>query len=333
MKHTGRIIRAAAPLAVIAVTACQEPSGPGSLEQLNAAAVLADYDAMDAVRESAGWQGFQMAAPKMAAAGIVVAPAGVASASIPLISDRNRGKTFVYDAARHDWVVDPARTGAPANGVRFITYEPNGAEPDPSRPIGHADLIDLGAASDGIALQLVVVEGSLTIVDYTTTLEGDHDSGHITVDGYVQNTRDRLDFDIDVHGENTAGVERGDVVFELGIADRDFRVTGDVEVEKRNGVESGAIDLGVRHGASSFAVDVENDGGTLDGVFDLNNAPFALVSGPAQQPVFKRPNGTDIGGAEALVLWRIADISEDVFDLFEDLVDPIDELVVWAVIL
>lgn len=333
MKHTGRIIRAAAPLAVIAVTACQEPSGPGSLEQLNAAAVLADYDAMAAVRESAGWQGFQMAAPKMAAAGIVDVRAGVGSASVPLISDRNRGKTFVYDAARHDWVVDPARTGAPATGVRFVTYESSGAEPDPSRPIGHADLIDLGDASAGIALQLVVVEGSLTIVDYTTTLEGDDNSGHITVDGYIQNARDRLDFDIDVHGQKAGGVERGDVVFELGIADRDFRVTGDVEVEKQNGVERGAVDLGVRHGATSFAVDIANDGATLDGEIDLNDAPFAIVSGPAQQPVFKRPNGGDIGGAEALVLWRIADVSEDVFDLFEDLVDPIDELVVWAVIL
>ena len=36
---------------------------------------------------------------------------------------------------------------------------------------------------------------------------------------------------------------------------------------------------------------------------------------------------------EALVLWRIADISEDVFDLFEDLIDPIGELVIWAAFL
>ncbi|HET9439044.1 MAG TPA: hypothetical protein VFO52_02690 [Longimicrobiales bacterium] len=332
MSHTRKLFRAALPLAIVVVTACQDSSGPGSPAELNTSAVLADYNAMDAVRQSAGWQGFKLAAPQMAARmGFV--RGDVAIGMIPLISDGNRGKTFVYDAVLHQWVIDAAATGAPANGVRFITYEPNGAEPDPSKPIGHADLIDLGDAAAGIALRLVVVEGTLTIVDYTTTLEGSAGAGHVTVDGFIQNTRDKLDFDIDVHGQNANGIERADIVFELGIAARQFRVIGDVEAEKQNGVERGAVDLSVRHGAHSFVVDIENQSGTLSGEIDLNSSPFALVSGPAQQPVFKRPNGSDIGGAEALVLWRIFDVTEDVFDLFEDLIDPIDELVIWAVIL
>ncbi len=320
------------PLAIVAVTACQDTNGPDSLNQLNTSAALADYAAMDEVRQSAGWRGFQMAAPQMAARMSVVST-GVAARSIPLISEDNRGQTYIYDAARHEWVIDPARTGAPATGVRFITYEPNGAEPDPTRPIGHADLIDMGDASAGIALRLVVVEGALTIVDYQTTLTGNDESGHVTVDGYVQNTRDKLDFEIDVTGQNSGGVQRADIVFELGIAARQFRVIGDVEGQNQNGVESGAVDLNVRHGASSFNVDIANQAGTLSGEIDLNNSPFALVSGPAQQPVFKRPNGSDIGGAEALVLWRIFDVTEDVFDLFEDLIDPIGALVIWAWIL
>ncbi len=332
MLNTRKMFRAALPLAIVTLAACQETSGPGSLDQLNTSKALADYDAMDAVRQSAGWQGFQMAAPQMAAkAGLV--RGDVAVHAIPLISDGNRGKTFVYNATRHEWEIDPARTGAPANGVRFITYEPKGAEPDPSKPIGHADLIDNGNATNGVALRLVVVEGSLTILDYQTTLDGSDGSGHVTVAGFIQNTRDKLDFDIDVRGQNSGGIERGDITFDLGIASREFRVTGEVHGEKQNGVESGAVELSVRHGAQSFAVDIENTRGTLSGEIDLNNSPFALVSGPAQQPVFKKPGGGDIGAAEALVLWRIFDISEDVFDLFEDLVDPIDELVIWAFIL
>jgi hypothetical protein len=332
MRHTSKMFRAALPLVIVVMTACQDSSGPGSLNQLSTAAALADYQAMDSVRETAGWKGFQMAAPQMGAKmGFV--RSDVAIGMIPLISSGNRGKTFVYDATQHNWVIDPARTGAPATGVRFITYEPNGAEPDPTRPIGHADLIDLGDATAGIALRLVVVEGAFTILDYTTTLEGSEGSGHITVEGFIQNTRDKLDFDIDVTGENSGGVERGDVLFELGIASRAFSVTGEVHGEKQNGVESGAVDLHVRHGANSFTVDIDNQAGTLDGTIRLNSSPFALVSGPANQPVFKKPNGSAIGGAEALVLWRIADVSEDVFDLFEDLVDPIGELVFWAFIL
>jgi hypothetical protein len=321
------------PAALIALTGCEDTSGPGSLETLNTHAALADYGAMDALRQSAGWQGFQMAAPQMAAAGIGEAAAGVVSSAVPLISGANRGKTFVYDAARRNWVIDPARTGAPASGVRFITYARRGAEPDPSRPIGHADLIDLGDATAGFALRLLVVEGSLTIVDYTATLQGDDGSGRVTVAGFMQDARDRLDFGIDVHGRKSGGVERADIAFDLGIAAREFRVTGDIEVEKQNGVESGSVGLRVRHGPSSFTVDLENERGTLGGAIDLNDSPFATVSGPAEKPVFRRPDGGEIGGAEALVLWRIADISEDVFDLFEDLVDPIDELVIWAAIL
>jgi hypothetical protein len=348
-------------LVVVVATGCQDTTGTGSLERLNAAAALADYNALDGVLNSTGWRSFKMTAAKMDAAKFGVGPALAAraaatlhelapggdprafaaamagvtanAASIPLISQGNRGKTFVYDAQLHDWVIDPARTGAPSNGVRFITYEPKGAEPDVTKPIGHADLIDLGDGNAGVALRLVVVEGDLTVLNYRTTVEGSDGRGHVTVEGFIQSRRDKLEFDIDVRGESQGGVERGDVSFDLAMASREFSVSGDVHAEKRNGNENSTVDLSVRHGNTSFRVDVANDLGTLSGAIDLNNAPFATVSGPEKQPVFKTPSGGDIGGAEALVLWRIFDVTEDVFDLFEDLVDPIDELVIIAVIL
>jgi len=332
MKHMSKLVRMALPLSLVAVMAACEDTGSPDAGKLNTTAMLADYNAMDAVRQTAGWKGFQLAAPQMAAK-MGWSQRDVAVNMLPLISDGNRGKTFVYDSIQHNWVIDPSQTGAPANGVRFITYQAKGAEPDASKPIGHADLIDMGDTSAGIALRLVVVEGTLTILDYQTTLQGTDTSGHVTVEGFVQNTHDKLDFNLDVHGQKTAGVEHGDIAFELGIAQRAFHVNGNVTGDKQNGVESGAVDLHVQHGASSFTVNVANAAGTLDGDIDLNNSPFALVSGPAQQPVFTKPDGSAITGADGLVLWRVFDVSEDVFDLFEDLVDPIDDLVVWAVIL
>ena len=360
MSPMKNMIRAALPLAMIVVAACEDTNGPNSFG-LDTEAALADYRAMDAVLQTTGWQGFQMAASKMddaalgaSTAGAVRATAalqdlasgdtrefatvmtGVAansSASVPLISDANRGKTFVYNGQTHSWAIDPARTGAPATGVRFITYEPKGAEPDATKPIGHADLIDLGDATSGVALRLVVVQGELTIVDYRTTLEGADGSGRITVDGFVQNAIDKLDFEIDVRGQNVNGVERGDVAIELAIDEREFHVVGDVHSEKQNGLEESTVDLTVRHGAASFRVDVENDRGALGGRIDLNDAPFATVSGRDGAPVFKNPQGGDINGGEALVLWRVFDITEDVFDLFEDLIEPIAALVIFAIIL
>ncbi|MGH7446998.1 MAG: hypothetical protein ACRELT_05535, partial [Longimicrobiales bacterium] len=311
-----------------------------------------------------GWKSFQLTAANMDAATLGAAPAaavraGVAlneiasgdahdfaaamadvahasagsAARVPLISDAHRGRTFVYDAVSHTWVIDPSRTGAPANGVRFITYEPNGAKPDPTKPIGHVDLIDLGDSSAGIALRLVVVEGDLTVLDYRTTLDGADGSGRVTVAGFVRNMRDRLDFEIDVRGQNVGGLERGDISFELAIDEREFRVVGDIHGEELNGSEESTVDLTVRHGASSFRVDVDSDDGQLSGYIDLNDAPFATVSGAEHQPVFRTPSGDDIRGAQALVLWRVFDITEDVFDLFEDLIEPIAGLVIIAVIL
>jgi hypothetical protein len=177
------------------------------------------------------------------------------------------------------------------------------------------------------------VEGDLTVLSYQTAVEGSEGRGHVTVEGFLQNRRDKLDFDIDVRGESAGGVERGDVSFELAITAREFRVNGDVHSEKQNGAEHSTVDLSVRHGSASSRLDVANDLGTLSGDINLNNAPFAKISGTAQQPVFKTPTGGDINGAEALVLWRIFDITEDVFDLFEDLVEPIAGLVILAVIL
>jgi hypothetical protein len=359
MRTINRLFRPSLLVLTVLAAGCQETSGPNStLMRLNTAAALADYNALDGVFESGGWKRFQMTAGQMDVAMFGSGPAAAArataalqelaegdprgfaaalsdfsAASVPLISTDNRGKTFVYSAQLHDWVADPTRTGAPTNGVRFITYEPNGAEPDPTKPTGHADLIDMGDGNAAIALRLVVVEGALTVLDYQTTVEGSDGRGHVTVEGFLQNNRDKLDFDIDVRGENAGGIERGDISFDLGIASRLFSVSGDVHSEKSNGNENSTVDLSVRHGVASFRVDVANDVGTLSGNIDLNNALFARVSGSAQAPVFKTPSGGDINGAEALVLWRIFDVTEDVFDLFEDLVEPIAELVIIAVIL
>jgi len=366
MTKTKNLLRASPTLALVVVAAgCQETTGPSSLGKLNTAVALADYNAMDGVLQSSGWKSFQVTASTMDVAKFGFAPAtaarvtaalralpgggdtrafaaamaGIANASmdgaasIPLISTGNRGKTFVYNATLHNWEIDPAHTGAPSNGVRFITYEPKGAEPDPTKPIGHADLIDLGDSSAGIALRLVVVEGALTVLDYRTTVEGSEGSGHVTVNGFLQNDRDKLDFNIDVRGQKVGLLEKADVTLELGIASREFHVNGVVHSEKQSGVEHSTVDLTVRHGAASFRVHVANDANDLSGTVDLNNALFAKVSGTAAAPIFKNAAGDPISGAEALVLWRIYEITEDVFDLFEELVEPVAGLIIAAVIL
>jgi hypothetical protein len=328
-------------LALAGIAACSDMTGTGSLGTLNERA-LADYKALDDVRESSGLKNFRLTAAGMRAvggssagtgSGMAGLVAGGGRAAIQLVSDANLGKTFVYDAQQHAWVVDPARTDAPDNGVRFVTYEPNGAEPDPSKPTGHADLIDMGSGIAGIALRLVVVEGALTVLDYQTSISGSNGIAHVTVDGFLQDQHQKLDFEIDARGQNANGTEHGSVAFDLGIASRGFRVEGDVNSVKVNGAEHTTVDLSTRHGSQSFRVDVANDRGDLSGVIDLNDNPFANVAGRDGAPVFTKPSGEALSASEGLVLWHIFDVTEDVFDLLEDLVDPVDDLVLLGIVL
>lgn len=329
------------PLLLAGIVACSDVTGTGSLGTLSETA-LADYKAMEDLQQSSGLKNFRLTAAGMrAAGGSASGTGGVMSslraagslASIQLVSNANLGKTFVYDAEKHEWVVDPARTEAPANGVRFITYEPKGAEPDPTKPTGHADLIDLGSGIAGISLRLVVVEGTLTVLDYQTTISGSSGIAHVTVDGFLQDAHQKLDFEIDARGQNASGTEHGSVTFDLGIASRSFRVEGDVNSVKVNGAEHTTVDLSTRHGSQSFRVDVANDVGDLSGVIDLNENPFARVAGRDGAPVFTKPSGSALSASEGLVLWRIFDVTEDVFDFLEDLVDPIDDLLLLGIVL
>ena len=257
------------------------------------------------------------------------------AAKAPIISQFRRGKTFVYDQDLGRYVIDEDLNGAPATGVRFILYEEGpDYKPDPSQEVGHADLIDEGDESaEDIALRLVVVEGTDTVIEYRTTLDHEGDSGEITVVGFLQGEDDRLDFDLNVEGSSVGGTETIDVEFEFGIAARNFKVTGAVSGMESESAEGGEIDIQAKHGTDSFRADLVGDETSLEGTFYLNGDLFATVSGDPDDPTFKGSTGEPLTWAEALVLHQIVDSVEDAWDFFEDLLDPVDELVLLAIIL
>ena len=260
---------------------------------------------------------------------------GVQGAGNPIISSFRRGKTFVYDPSLGRYVIDQDLEGAPETGIRFILYEPGpGGKPDPEREIGYADLIDEGDGSEEeIALRLIVAEGGTTVLDYRTTVDLLATGGKVTVGGFLQGEYDRLDFDIQVQGSAGADGSTLDVSFEMGIAERDFLISGSVHGVDGESGEGGEIDLTVRHGTDSFAVHVSGNGDTIEGTFFLNGALFATVAGDPASPTFAGASGGELTWPEMLVLRQIFDSTEDVFDLFEDLLDPVDELVILALIL
>ncbi len=255
-------IRAAFVLALAAAfsAACDTGTGPDDGRPFDAEAALEDHQALEAILQSQAMAGFRAlgggvtfegvapevvlalavgeelghlstpGATRASAGRILSAAADLGSGPLnnPIISVFRRGKTFVYDADLGRYVMDAEREGAPATGVRFILYRPGTDwKPDPSQEVGYADLIDEGDKAPRISrCDLVVVEGTDTVLDYATTLDVLDQGGAITVSGYLQGETDRLDFDIQVQGSETAQEHTMDIDFEMGIASRSFLIRG-----------------------------------------------------------------------------------------------------------
>jgi len=368
MRWTGLNKIMAMALLAGAAVACDTGTGPEGFAMFDAEAALEDYRTLDVVLASDTWQGFQALGAQMAFERIGSGPAlavglsqelraieseadasSFASALMAridaagpltgsadaLISDFHRGKTFVYDFTKKDYVVDPDRGGAPSNGVRFIVYEHDRltGKPTSDVEIGHADLIDEGDGSaEDVALRLVVVMNGTTALDYSTTVDDLGDGGKITVDGFLQDEQDRLDFNITVEGSERGAEKEFDVRFEMGIDARDFSISGTVRGTEGAG-GSGDIDVSVRHGSESMRVDVNGNDSEIAGTFYLNGQVFATVSGHPDDPTFVGAGGNDLTGPEVLVLLRMVGVLDDVFDLFEELVEPVGHLVILAVLL
>jgi hypothetical protein len=347
--------------------ACETGTEPKEGPAFDAEAALEDYQALDGVLSSPAMDGFRALAqgltfeslgeevvfatgvaselgllhhpsgPRTFAARIagLASKAGAEPAMNPIISSFRHGKTFVYDPSLGRYVMDPNREGAPDTGVRFLLYEPGpGGKPDAEREMGYADLIDEGDGSpEEIALRLVVVWDGTTILDYRTTVDILTRGGRITVNGYLQGDYDRLDFDIEVMGSSHEGGTSVDISFDIGIATRDFLISGSVHGANGDSGEGGEVSLLVQHGPDSFSIQAAGESEHVEGTFHLNGKPFATVEGDPDSPTIRGAGGGELTWAEFLVLRQILDSTEDVFELFEDLLDPVDELVIIALIL
>lgn len=314
MSHPTRLI----PLALaVVLAACESAAGPEPADPFDAQAVSDDYAAVEEILSTAAWSGLTV----ISRATTTRAPASGAAAA-PVISDMSRGSTYIYDADAADWVVDPDRDDAPANGVRFIVYDEVGGVPDPAKERGWTDLIDEGDNSaEDVALRLrVQVDGRLAM-DYA--VRADEEGGTVQVDGFVEgDDGERLAFDVDLAGD---GQGPNEVNFDLAVESRDFAVEGTLIGSDHS--DDGSVRMAARHRTHDLDIDFESAGGEMSGFINLDSQPFVQVSGPTSDPEFTRPDGTPLRPLGVIALLRVVDFVEDVFDLVEDVVDPVGDVV------
>lgn len=108
----------------------------------------------------------------------------------PVINDTLYGSIYTYDTTFHAYGRS-AKTGGPANGIRFILYAINpitGNIANPLAPVGQADLLDESAGSTA-KLHVIVTGngGTPTYLDYTAALTFSQTSIVATLDGSLSN--------------------------------------------------------------------------------------------------------------------------------------------------
>jgi hypothetical protein len=348
-----RVVRGVGLLSLVALAACESTTGPKSNQTLDPNLALNDYQAMDRILATDALAGFRALGGRsglgpsstLEVAGRIAdvrdgkgardltlqlaRQLSGGTATKEILSPRHRGMTLVYDAAKDTYVVNAARTGAPANGVRFVTYDVDAAgKPIPAQETGYADLLDEGATTgETIVLRLLVVHKGATHLDYRTRLTLAGETGTISVDGFMSDGAAKLDFDVTVSSRKSGMATLLDADFDLQVKSREFSIMGTAR-GINEGTGDGTVGLTVRHGASSVAVSMTGSNGTIAGTFEVNGRLLATAAGNAKSPTLTGPNGGQLTGGELLMVMHIVDMTDSVFDLVEDLVKPVDNLVV-----
>ncbi len=329
---TRRVSAAAVTLAALMVGACSDDSSTGPANgNFDTEATRAGMAVISNMFDDPVVGSFVVLAPEFGRTYGAVLGGSPASgpAAVPIISQFNRGTTFVYDPAVGDYVASE-RTGAPSNGVRIVLYEVNpitGA-PNADREVGFADLIDEGDADpDGIALRFKVNSEGEVVLDYSVAVRGDDDAGMVDVGGFLTDGGKRLDFDIAVDGQSGPAGDRLDIGFALDVAADDAHVTASVVGLDGDGGESGQIMLEVRSGSETVRVDMEGDDDHVEGTFWVNGRILARASGDPDDPDVTSEDGSELTVGEVLVLLEIIRFSGEIFDLFEDLLEPAEDII------
>lgn len=250
----------------------------------------------------------------------------------PIFPSNFLGTTFEWDDGLGRYAMT-ARTGAPADGVRFILYavDPFSGEPVvPLNEIGWLDLIDEGNAS-ATQLRVLANTGGVDRLDYTVSasyaLLGDVVEATATGAGFISDGTRALVFNLvqTVSFNTVAETMRVDMLYDLRMDDENVRVV----VEVGSDIDLSASDLGldvmltVTDGGNVTMLDVAVDETeNISGSVVHNGQTVALMDGSTSSPMFTDAGGEPLTSAEIAALTEVFDVVDDVFDFVEAIFAP-----------
>lgn len=316
-----RHLMKASAAAVALLIGCGDSGAPSSSgAEFDAVAVSGNLEAVGQVLDDGAWQSLRMLSPRFGAA-VLVAP------QIPLAV---RGTTFVLDSVTLQYVPDATRTGAPANGVRFILYAADSAtqQPLPGSEIGHADLTDEGnSGSPAMALRLQAVISGITRLDYRVVVVGTDSAAVLQASGFSNDGATTVQFQVGAKGVRGADTSATEVTFAIGIPAHAFLANATLQHVSLAGDSTGAIAMTVRQGFNQVGMVAHATALEFAAVFQVNGLPLATVTGHPEHPTVRGADGRELTGAEVEALIGIQRLAGRVLEMFDCLMQPVGGIV------
>jgi hypothetical protein len=351
-KESWRRTLAAAGLAGLAACSSQSGAGPNPSDRFDPAKVADGVATVDRVSNTPAMASFRLVgrhlgdlagAPSSAALAIssedrlvtaigriaaTVFPGGRVQA-VPVLRSSLLGKTFVYDPAAKKYVVDPARTGAPATGVRFVLYQVNPDTREPVVPLvetGVSDLIDEDrAAANQVGLHLVVRSPTATLLDYRFGISGSIGQATFTVAGFMSDGTDQVNFDLTAASQLFATEPPVTLDATIAVPSQHFSVT--VKLRLDGGTSQHAVaDLTATAGADQVTVHADLSPTSIDASITVNGQLFATATGDPKSPTIRGALGRELTADELAALGAIASFADGVLKLVGGLLEPIGYL-------
>jgi hypothetical protein len=195
---------------------------------------------------------------------------------------------------------------------------------EPLNQVGYADIITTETSSSA-SVQVKLVSGGVTYLDYTVAASGSATSVTLSVSGYATDGTDRANFDLDHH------ITGNDQSFTLGI---DYLLTvptrGGFRIEMGgNIVISGAqtvlsLDLEARGEHGTVRIEGSETDGTGNYEVFVNGELFATITITAGgEPVVNSAAGTPLTTEERLTVLGVFAIFFEGGIFFTDMLGPV----------
>lgn len=252
-------------------------------------------------------------------------PAAGGPLTVQVIRPAVLGRTYIYSPAERRYVPDATRTGAPANGVRFILYalDPGTHDPLVSLETGYADLTDQEPPGLAVGLRFRAVSSGRTFLDYALTLTPTFTGGILGVNGFLADETNRLDFTIGATGQAIGSSQAAQVTFELSVPSQEFEATGSINATGSGGVGSAHVDIEVAIGSDEIRLTGESSATVVNATLTVNGDLFAVITGNPHHPTVRGEGGRELTAAETLVLAGLVGVIYGTVELFEHLLEPV----------